>query len=311
MFPGQGSQKVGMGLRISEEVPQARAAFEAVDRALGIPLSRTCFEGPAAALRMTATTQPAILTTSIALFRALDCRMPQGWRNSIVCAAGHSLGEYSALVAAGVLGLEDAARTVRRRGEYMQEAVPAGEGAMAAVLGAPAPAVEALCREAAGGEVLSPANLNAPEQTVVAGTASAITRLSRLAKSHGVRRVLPLDVSAPFHCALMAPAQERLAEDLRGLALTDAAFPIITNVDARPETGTGPLRHALERQVTAPVRWAETIDRMREMGADHLLEIGPGTVLGGLARKIDPKLKVHSVEDPGSLETTLGALGLS
>ncbi len=253
LFPGQGSQEVGMGKDINETSPAARAIFERVDAALEADLSRTCFEGPADALRMTATTQPALLTTSMALFSALDSRMPEGWRASIACAAGHSLGEYSAVVSAGSLELEAAARVVRQRGRYMQDAVPDGEGAMAAVI-APLPAVEALCREAAANEVLAPANLTAPEQTVVAGTATAVQRLSRLAANHGIRRVIPLGVSAPFQCDLMTTARDRLAVDLKTLPFRDPAFPIFTNVDAVPESSGDRCRQALERQVTAPVR---------------------------------------------------------
>ena len=311
LFPGQGSQKVGMGKGMCEQYPVARAVFDRVDAALGRPLRQICFDGPVETLRMTATTQPAILTTSVAMFEALASRLPEGWRESVVCVAGHSLGEYSALVAAGSLDIAAAARLVQRRGQYMQEAVAAGEGAMAAVLGADLQAVEELCRDAAEEDVLSPANLHAPEQTVVAGTAAAVGRLAERARSHGIRRVRTLDVSAPFHCALMAPARERLRGDLESAAIAAAAFPVIANIDACTTREPAAIRRALEQQVTAPVRWVETIVRMKEMGVEALVEIGPGRVLAGLVRKIDPELQTHNVEDPESLEETLGALGVN
>ena len=307
IFPGQGSQVVGMGRDAAARFPEARAVFERADTALGFPLSRTCFEGPEEALRLTATTQPAILTTSIALLEALRAAIPD-LTKQVVCAAGHSLGEYSALVAAGALGLDDAVRTVRRRGEYMQEAVPVGAGAMAAVMGAPLPAVEALCRAAAGGDVLSPANLNAPDQTVVAGSAAAVRRLLPLAREHGARRVVELPVSAPFHCALMEPARVRLAADLARLDLRDAAFPVINNVSALPETRAASLRDALTAQVTAPVRWVETIRSLRALGVGIMIEVGPGRVLGGLAKRIEPEMTCLNVDDPDSLAATVTAL---
>jgi [acyl-carrier-protein] S-malonyltransferase len=307
VFPGQGSQAVGMGRDAAARFPEARAVFERADAALGFPLSRTCFEGPEEALRLTATTQPAILATSIALYEALQAALPD-LTARVACAAGHSLGEYSALVAAGALGLEDAVRTVRRRGEYMQEAVPVGQGAMAAVMGAPIEAVEALCRAAGGGEVLAPASLNAPDQTVVAGTAAAVRRMLPLAKEHGARRVVELPVSAPFHCALMEPARVRLAGDLARLALRDAAFPVINNVTALPETRAAALRDALAAQVTAPVRWVETVRRLRAEGVAILVEVGPGRVLGGLAKRIDPEMACLNVDGPDSLGATVTAL---
>jgi len=307
VFPGQGSQAVGMGRAAAEAFPAARRVFERADAALGFPLSRTCFEGPDEALRLTATTQPAILTTSLALLEALRAALGD-LDARVVCAAGHSLGEYTALVAAGTLTLEEAVVTVRRRGEYMQEAVPVGQGGMAAVLGAPLEAVEALCRAAAGGEVLSPANLNAPDQTVVAGAAAAIARLAPLAKEHGARRVVELPVSAPFHCALMEPARVRLAADLKRLQAKDARYPVINNATAEPQTGGAAHLEALEAQVTAPVRWVETIRRARVLGATTLLEVGPGKVLTGLARRIDPDLRCLNVDDPASLEASVAAL---
>jgi [acyl-carrier-protein] S-malonyltransferase len=307
IFPGQGSQAVGMGRAIRDVVPEARALFERADHALGFPLSRICFEGPEEELRLTATTQPAILTTSLALLAALRARVGD-LSERVVCAAGHSLGEYTALVAAGALDTEDAVRVVRRRGEYMQDAVPVGRGAMAALLGASEEQVEALCREASQGEVLAPANLNAPDQTVVAGTASAVDRLSALAKGRGVRKVVRLPVSAPFHCALMAPAQERLGKDLRELRLRDAVFPIVANVSAEPASAPETLRDNLLRQVTAPVRWAASVRRMRALGAETLVEIGPGRVLTGLTRRIDPGLAVLNVEDPAGIDALVRTL---
>ncbi|HZN03405.1 MAG TPA: ACP S-malonyltransferase [Candidatus Polarisedimenticolia bacterium] len=307
VFPGQGSQVVGMGRAAHEAFPEVRAVFDAADRALGFPLSAACFDGPEEALRMTATTQPAILTTSVALLEAMRSRLP-GLDARVACAAGHSLGEYSALVAAGALALEDAARVVRRRGEYMQEAVPVGQGAMAAVLGAPLDAVEAMCREAAEGEVLSPANLNAPDQTVVAGHAGAVRRLPPVAKKLGARRVVELPVSAPFHCALMRPAQERLTRDLAALPLQDARFPVLPNVSAEPERTAAGFRKALEEQVTAPVRWVETVRRIAALGVTTLVEIGPGKVLTGLAKRITPDLVLLNVEDPASIDAAVAAL---
>jgi len=307
VFPGQGCQAVGMGRAARDAYPEASAVFDAADRALGFPLSAACFEGPEETLRLTATTQPAILTTSVALLMALRARVPDLDRR-VACAAGHSLGEYTALVAAGAVPLEDAVRVVRRRGEYMQEAVPLGEGAMAAILGAPLQAVEAMCREAAEGEVLAPANLNAPDQTVVAGHSGAVRRLPPIAKRLGARRIVDLPVSAPFHCSLMRPAQERLARDLEALPLQNARFPVLPNVSAEPEHTAAGFRAALRDQVTAPVRWVETVRRIASLGATLLVEIGPGKVLTGLARRIAPDLRTLSVEDPASIEAAAAVL---
>jgi len=307
-FPGQGSQSVGMGRLLAEGFPPARAVFDRVDAALGVAISRACFDGPEESLRLTATTQPAILTVSIAALEALRSRAGAALRSAVVCAAGHSLGEYSALVAAGAIGLEDAVRVVRRRGEYMQEAVPPGGGAMAAVLGASREQVEELCREAARGEILELANLNAPDQTVISGAVGAIDRFTMLAKERGVRKVIRLPVSAPFHCALMAPAGERLAADLESLALRDAAFPVIQNISAAPETGAERFRSGLRTQVVAPVRWVETVHRMKTMGVRTIVEVGPGRVLSGLTKRIDPTITLLNVEDPASLEAASTAL---
>ena len=298
-----------MGRALHDAEPAARAVFERADAVLGFPLSRTCFQGPEETLRLTAVTQPAVLVTSIACLEALRARAPALLRDAVVCAAGHSLGEYSALIAASALDLEDAVVTVRRRGEYMQEAVPVGEGAMAAVLGLPLAQVEDLCREAAGGEVLSPANLNAPDQTVVAGTAAAVDRLASLARERGAKRTLRLPVSAPFHCAMMTRAAERLAKDLASLPLRDARVPVVLNVDARPETRAEALRAALVEQVTRPVRWVESVVRMKELGAEILVEVGPGRVLSGLVKRIVPDMPMVNVEDPQTLEAAGQALG--
>jgi len=308
IFPGQGSQVVGMGKAFYDTIPMSREVFDRADAALGLPLSRACFEGPEESLRLTATTQPAILTTSLAALAALKTAAPGLVPGRIDCAAGHSLGEYSALVAAGALTLEDAVRTVRRRGEYMQEAVPVGEGAMAALLGATPEQVEALCAEAAQGEVLSPANLNAPDQTVVAGSAAAVDRLATLAPERGVRKVIRLQVSAPFHCSLMAPAQRRLAADLERLRFQDAVFPVIQNLTAAPERRPNDLRGAVLQQVTRPVRWVETVRRMKQDGIETVIEVGPGRVLSALVRRIDPGMRLLNVEDPPSLDATVAEL---
>lgn len=308
VFPGQGSQVVGMGKSAFERFPQARAAYERADAALGVPISKTCFNGPVEALLLTANTQPAILATSIALLEALRAAVPDLLTRRTICAAGHSLGEYSALVATSALTFEHALKTVRRRGDYMQEAVPVGQGAMAAVLGATLASVEALCKAAAQGDVLSPANLNAPDQVVVAGTAAAVQRLAPLAKEHGARRVVTLPVSAPFHCALMRPAQDRLAKDLAVLPFRDAVLPVVNNVRAEPETQADRLRQALVDQVSAPVRWIETVLRLKAMGVTAIVEIGPGRVLAGLVKRIAPEIPTHNVEDADSLEATAALL---
>ncbi len=308
VFPGQGAQKVGMGKALHDYDEAARAVFARADQALGMPLSRTCFEGPEDLLRMTATTQPAVLATSLAAWEAFRTRAGDRLAGRIACAAGHSLGEYAALVAAGALDLEDAVRTVRRRGEYMQEAVPVGQGAMAAVIGIDPGEVRRLCEATAGGEVLSAANLNAPDQTVVAGTAAAVDRLAARARETGRGKVVRLPVSAPFHCALMAPARDRLARDLERLPIRDAAFPVVLNVTARPARGAEEIRKALVDQVTEPVRWMETVAGFGALGATLQIEFGPGKVLAGLARRIDPALAARNVEDPASLDAALQAL---
>jgi [acyl-carrier-protein] S-malonyltransferase len=303
VFPGQGSQQVGMGRALAAAFPASRAAFDEADAALGFPLSRLCFEGPEAELQLTANTQPAILTASIAALRPLVAR---GVRPDWV--AGHSLGEWTALVAAGSLGLAEAVRSVRRRGEYMQEAVPVGTGAMAAVLGLDLAGVEAACAEAAQGEVVAAANVNSPGQVVIAGHAAAVERASAACKARGARRAVPLPVSAPFHCALMRPAQERLAPVLEALAFADPAPPLVNNVDAEPVRDAAACRAGLLRQVSGTVRWQQAVERLAAEGVTTFIEVGPGTVLSGLVRKIAKGARVLNVDSPDSLETTVAAL---
>ena len=303
VFPGQGSQKVGMGRALHDAVAESRAVFEEADRALGFPLSHFCFEGPEDQLQLTANTQPAILTVSVAAARALAAR---GIRPEWM--AGHSLGEYSALVTAGVLSLRDAVVAVRRRGQYMQEAVPVGEGAMAAILALDLAAIEQACREAAQGQVVSPANINSPGQVVIAGQAAAVDRASELCKKAGAKRALRLPVSAPFHCALMMPAQERLARDLAALSFAEPAVPLVNNVDATVVRSAAAARDGLVRQVSGTVRWQESVERLVREGVDTFVEVGPGTVLSGLIKKIDRSVRALGVEDPASLEATAAAL---
>ena len=293
VFPGQGSQYVGMGKALAETFPICRDTFEQADEALGEPLSRLCFEGPSAELALTANTQPAVLAVSVAAQRLLASR---GLQAGLL--AGHSLGEYSAHVAAGTLSFADALRTVRRRGRYMQEAVPVGAGAMAAVLGLDAALVTQACEEAARGEVVSPANLNAPGQVVIAGAHDAVARAGARARELGARRVLPLPVSAPFHCSLMRPAQARLEPELRALVVSHPAVPVIANVDAEPKRDAAAAIDALVEQVSAPVRWEAVVRRLASCGARAYVEVGPGTVLAGLIRKIDRRAAVVGVDSP-------------
>jgi [acyl-carrier-protein] S-malonyltransferase len=299
VFPGQGAQKVGMGKSLAEQFPICRDTFAEADAALGEPLSALCFEGPEARLLLTENTQPAILAMSVAVCRLVESR---GVRASF--AAGHSLGEYSAHVAAGTLSFADALRTVRRRGQYMQEAVPVGEGAMAAILGLDADTVARACEDAAAavpGEIVTPANLNAPGQVVIAGHAAAVARASERARALGAKRAIPLAVSAPFHCPLMKPAEERLAPELRGLAAVDPRIPVVANVDAEPKRDAGAAIDALIRQVSSPVRWEDVVRRLLAEGARTFVELGPGTVLAGLIKKIDRGVTVLSVEHEGGL----------
>ncbi|HPC84593.1 MAG TPA: ACP S-malonyltransferase [Thermoanaerobaculaceae bacterium] len=282
IFPGQGSQFAGMGRDLAERHPEAREVFERADAALGEPLSRLCFEGPEEQLKLTANTQPAILTVSLAAFAVLRAR-GAGFDG----VAGHSLGEYSAVGAAGGLGVEDLVRTVRRRGQLMQEAVPVGVGAMAAVLGPGRDVVEEACREAASAnEVVVAANFNAPEQTVIAGHAAAVARAGELLQARGAKRVMPLPVSAPFHSPLMVPARLGLEPVLGALSFAELGVPLYNNVDAAPVQGPEVVREGLMRQVDAPVRWVELVQRMVADGFDTFVEVGPGSVLSGLVRRI-------------------------
>jgi [acyl-carrier-protein] S-malonyltransferase len=303
VFPGQGSQSAGMGREAAQKFSVAQAAFDEADRALDFPISRLCFEGPEEQLKLTENTQPAILTTSIALFRIFQ---DKGIVPDFV--AGHSLGEYSALVAAGALQLSDAAPLVRRRGRYMQEAVPVGVGAMAALLGLDLPAVRAVCEKAAEGQVVSPANLNSPGQIVIAGNREAVDRAVNLAKDAGAKRAILLQVSAPFHCALMLPAEQRLSVDLDACAFSDLRFPLVTNVDAQIIRTGAEARSGLKRQVSRPVRWQETIQSLLDSGVRRFVEVGPGKVLLGMIRSIDKSVTMLNAEDEKSVENALSAL---
>ena len=296
LFPGQGSQAVGMGKALAAQYPEARAVFDEADAALNESLSTVIFDGPADALTLTENTQPAILATSIAAYRVLSTR---GLMPALV--AGHSLGEYSAHVAAGTLTFADAVRIVRHRGRYMQEAVPVGTGAMAAILGLDSEAVARACEEAAQGEVVSPANLNGSGQVVIAGTAAAVARASERAKALGAKRAIALQVSAPFHCALMKPAEERLAPELRALPVSDPRIPVIANVDAQPKIHGRAAIEALIRQVSAPVRWEDVMRRLVADGATTFVEVGPGNVLTGLARKQAREATCASLDSPEQL----------
>ena len=303
VFPGQGSQSPGMGKDLADNFAVARQVFEEADDALGFAISRLCFEGPAEELQLTENTQPSILAVSIAAFRALE----MSGAPAPAFVAGHSLGEYSALVAAGVLELSDALRTVRARGRYMQEAVPVGTGAMAAVMGGELEDIQRVCVEAAGDEVCSIANINSPGQLVIAGHATAVDRAIELLKGVA-KKVVKLNVSAPFHCALMKPAQDRLASDLERLDFREPKFPVVTNVDARITTAPEELRDALIRQVSAPVRWVESMQLLAQNGVETVVEVGPGKVLSGLMRKTSRDMKCLNVEDAASLEATSAAL---
>jgi [acyl-carrier-protein] S-malonyltransferase len=303
IFPGQGSQSVGMGKALADAFPIVRETMAEADAALGEDLSGLCFDGPAGRLVLTENTQPAILAVSVACYRLLASR---GFMPSFV--AGHSLGEYSAHVAAGTLAFGDALRTVRRRGRYMQEAVPVGQGAMAAILGLDAAKVAQACDESAQGEVVSPANMNAPGQVVIAGTTAAVARASERAKQLGAKRAIPLPVSAPFHCALMAAAEARLAPELRALAVSDPAVPVVANVDAEPKRRGAEAIEALVRQVCSPVRWEDVMRRLASEGVHKYVEVGPGTVLTGLGRKIIRDGAFASIEDPAGLDAVAALL---
>jgi [acyl-carrier-protein] S-malonyltransferase len=303
LFPGQGSQAVGMGQSLADAFPEARAVFAAVDDALSEQLSALCFKGPPEALTLTANTQPAILAVSMAA-HAVWCARAAAPSH----LAGHSLGEYSALVAAGALGLADAARVVRSRGLFMQEAVPKGEGAMAAVLGLDSARVARLCEELAEKDVLSPANYNTPEQTVVAGHARAVERALPCFKEAGAKKVVPLNVSAPFHCALMAPVVPRLRIVLEAVRVHDMRVPVVSNVEAIANSDRARVVPLLLEQVTAAVRWVDCVRAMVAAGVTRMVELGPGRVLTGLVRSITREVEVLNVEDLASLEKALAAV---
>lgn len=306
LFPGQGSQAVGMGKNLFEQFPVARKTFDEADEALGKKLSQLCFEGPEDQLRLTENTQPAILTVSVAAWRVLD---EKGLKPGFV--AGHSLGEYSAHVAAGTISFVDAVRTVRNRGKYMQEAVPVGTGAMAAILGMNLDAVGAVCGDAAQAEVCEPANINSPDQIVISGHAAAVERAVKLAQERGARRAILLPVSAPFHCSLMKPAQERLAADLQKLNFSAPKIPVVSNVYAKPVEDAESSREALVRQVPGSVKWSESMQLLISRGVQTFIEVGPGKVLCGLMRQIDRSKKCVNVEDEASLQKTMEYLSAS
>ena len=297
LFPGQGSQYAGMGKALAEQYQEARAIFERADAALGFKLSQICFEGPDEELKKTENTQPALLTVSTAAYAVLQS---MGYSPSIV--AGHSLGEYSALVAAGCLQFEDAVRLVKKRGQYMQEAVPQGVGAMAAILKLPVSKLDDILEEAAEGEVVSAANLNSPDQVVIAGHAKAVERAMELAKAAGAKRAILLPVSAPFHCPLMRPAQERLRADLEATEFRDLQFPLVNNWRAEEVTRGDEAREGLYQQVPNPVRWIDSIRHMAARGTRQAVEVGAGSVLMGLCRNIDPSLRTAKFGDPVDLE---------
>ncbi len=298
VFPGQGSQFAGMGRELADNFPMARQAFEEANDALGFDIASLCFNGPEEDLRLTTNTQPAIVTVSVAALRVVE--QETGLRPDY--AAGHSLGEFSALVAAGSLSFADAVRTVRKRGAFMQEAVPVGVGAMAAMMGLEEGAIEGICAQAAQGQVVSPANFNSPGQVVIAGHAEAVDRAIELAKAAGAKRALPLPVSAPFHCALMEPAGRRLAEVLDGIAFAPLNLPVVSNVEARPNSDSARLAELLVRQVSAPVRWDESVACMAELGVGRFIEIGPGKVLSGLIKRIAKGATAQNIEDVASLK---------
>ena len=310
VFPGQGSQSVGMGQSLARAFPVAKAALDEADAALGGGLWRLLSEGPEDDLKLTSNTQPAILAVSVAAHRALcEALGPRAREAGFPAAyAGHTLGEWSALVAAGSLPLGDAVRAVRARGTFMQEAVPAGTGAMAAILGLAPSEVAAACAEAAQGEVVSPANYNSPEQTVIAGSVAAVERAIAACKARGAKRAMPLPVSAPFHCALMAPVQPRLASVLAGVTVSAPRGPIFANVTAAPNADAARIVPLLLEQVVAPVRWVEIVEALARAGVDTLIELGPGKVLGGLTKRIDKSLKMFSVDDEASLRACAEAL---
>jgi [acyl-carrier-protein] S-malonyltransferase len=311
IFPGQGSQKVGMGQALVEAFPEARAAFDEADAAFvdgerpSAALSTLCFEGPAERLALTEVTQPAILATSV-----IACRVLESHGVHPAFVAGHSLGEYSAHVAAGTFGFTDAIRIVRRRGRYMQEAVPVGEGAMAAIVGTSLDIVRQACDEAADGQVVSPANINGQQQVVIAGHTSAVRRAGERAKALGAKLVVPLPVSAPFHCALMKPAELRLEPELRALAVQDPRVPVVANVDGLPKRDARSGVDALVQQVSAPVQWEAVVRRLASEGVTTYVEVGPGTVLGGLVKKIHPDARTTNFASPDQLGVVMAACSI-
>lgn len=300
IFPGQASQYPGMGRDLAENFPEARAVFEEADAALGFSLSQLCFSGAEEELKQTENTQPAILAVSTAAWRILEKR---GVQPDVV--AGHSLGEYSALVAACSLEFKAALQLVRKRGRYMQQAVPAGEGAMAAIMGMAPHDVAEICKRAANGQIVAPANLNSPEQTVISGHAAAVKRAVELASQSGAKRAVVLPVSAPFHCPLMMPVQEQLEKDLRATEFRDLRFPLINNADAESIARGDEARESLIRQVCLPVRWLDSMHEMIDGGITIFVEVGPGKVLGGLLRQIDRSVRCLNVEDSASLASTV------
>jgi [acyl-carrier-protein] S-malonyltransferase len=304
VFPGQGSQYVGMGKDLADNFPAAKKVFEEADEALGFPLAAMCFEGNEKDLQLTANTQPAILTTSVAAFRAMQ---GEGFASPDY-VAGHSLGEYSALVANGAIDFAEAVRTVRKRGEYMQDAVPIGVGAMAAILGLDIESVELGCAEAAQGQVCSPANINSPSQVVIAGNSEAVDRACEILKGKGAKRAVKLNVSAPFHCELMLPAAERLQADMPISTVREFECPIIPNVTAEVNEAPDGVIDDLIRQIYSPVKWLESIQKLRSLGVERFVEVGPGKVLTGLLRQIDRDATGANVEDTESLRSTLETL---
>jgi [acyl-carrier-protein] S-malonyltransferase len=303
LFPGQGSQAVGMGKDLAEKHAIARHTFEEADDALGYKLSQLCFEGPEDQLRLTEITQPAILTVSIAALRVLETQVPKP-----AFVAGHSLGEYSAHVASGTITFADAVHTVRNRGKYMQEAVPVGVGAMAAILGMELEKITAICQEAAQGEVCEPANINSPEQVVISGSSAAVERAVKLAEERGAKKAKVLPVSAPFHCSLMKPAQDRLQTDLDKLAMSKSVYPVACNVDAELVTDPLKARDTLIRQVTGSVKWEQCVRLLISQNVQTFIEVGPGKVLWGLMRQIDRSKTSLNMSDEASLKKTIDSL---